>query len=447
MIVLEKLLKAVEKHSKLILDTERFVWQNPETGFKEFKTCEYMSNVFKRLGYELTFAENVTGFYTTIDTGRPGPTLLVLGEMDSIICPEHKEADAVTGAVHSCGHNVQCAALIGIAAALKEPNVLDELCGKIKLCAVPAEELLEIEYRSSLKEKGVIKYFGGKTEFLYRGYFDDVDLAFMVHASTAFSVNSGSVGCMAKKIIYKGKASHAGGNPWNGVNALYAANCGINAINAIRETFEEKDIIRVHPIITNGGAIVNAIPEVVTLECYVRGATFEGIVKNNKKVNRALCGAALSLGANVNIIDFPGYAPHINDKNLIEVTKEAATLALSDLQFNSYNVITSGSTDMGDLSSIMPVVHPYIPGTKGTSHGADYCVCDPQTACVGGAKFQIAMIYILMSDNANRAKKVVSEAKPLFADKNQYFQFIDSIANSGDRIDYSDNSAVKVDLR
>lgn len=125
-----------------------------------------MQGVFENLGYELVLAQNIPGFYTTIDTGRPGPTLLILGEMDSIICPTHKEADPVTGAVHSCGHNIQCANLIGVAAALKEPNALDNLCGKIKLCAVPAEELLEIEYRSELKQKGIIKYFGGKSEFL-----------------------------------------------------------------------------------------------------------------------------------------------------------------------------------------------------------------------------------------------------------------------------------------
>ena len=77
----------------------------------------------------------------------------------------------------------------------------------------------------------------------------------MVHTSQGYSVRVGSVGCMAKQITYKGVASHAGGSPWAGRNALYAANCGLNAINAIRETFQESDIIRVHPIITTGGAM------------------------------------------------------------------------------------------------------------------------------------------------------------------------------------------------
>lgn len=444
---MEKLLKAVEKNSKLILEAERYIWNNPETGFKEIKTSQYMANVFESLGYKLEMAGDIPGFYTTIDTGREGPTLLILGEMDSVICPQHKEANPETGAVHSCGHNVQCANLIGVAAALKEPGALDGLCGKIKLCAVPAEELLEIEYRSELKKKGIIKYFGGKSEFLHRGYFDDVDLAFMVHASVNFCVRLGSVGCLAKKVTYKGKPAHAGGMPWDGINALYAANCGLNAINAIRETFEEKDIVRVHPIITNGGTMVNAIPAEAIIESYVRGSSFEGMVKTNKKVNRALCGAALSLGANVDINDFPGYAPLVNDKNLIEVAKEAASLSLPEKEFKLDNVISSGSTDMGDLCSIMPVVHPYISGVKGTSHGADYYIVDPQTACIGGTKFQLAIMYILMSDNASRAKNVVAQAKPLFANKKEYFDFVDRLACNGDRIEYLDDCSVKINIK
>ena len=338
---MEKLIAAVEKHKQLILDTERYIWKNPETGYKEFKTTAYLKDVFEKLGYTLTMAEGITGFYTVLDTGRPGPEILVLGELDSVICPDHKDADPETGAVHSCGHHAQCAALVGVAAALKEPHVLDKLCGKIKLCAVPAEELLEIEFRSGLKKEGKIKYYGGKVEFLYRGYFDSSDIAFMVHTGQKFSMGTGSNGCLSKQVIYKGLSAHAGGSPWYGINALYAANCGLNAINAIRETFQEKALVRVHPIVTAGGAMVHAIPETVTLESYVRGKTFESIAEANKKVNRALTGAALSLGANVEIVDVFGYAPRNDDQNMRAITakdgdrityNEDNTVATVDIQ-------------------------------------------------------------------------------------------------------------------
>ena len=90
-----------------------------------------MAEQFQKLGYTLTYPENLTGFCTEVDTGREGPTLLIMGELDSIICPSHPESDPETGAVHSCGHNAQCAGLLGVAAALTEPGILDDLSGKI----------------------------------------------------------------------------------------------------------------------------------------------------------------------------------------------------------------------------------------------------------------------------------------------------------------------------
>ena len=432
---------AVQRHEKLMLDAERYIWANPETGYKEFKTTAYLAEKYEALGYELVYAEGITGFYTTIDTGREGPTVLILGELDSVICPEHKDADPVTGAVHACGHNAQSATLLGIAAALKEPGMLDGLCGKIKLCAVPAEELLEIEYRRELKAKGIIKYFGGKCEFLSRGYFDDVDMAFMVHTGKGYSVKQGFVGCIAKNIIYKGVASHAGGAPHNGRNALYAATCGLNAVNAIRETFKDSDHIRVHPIITHGGDIVNAIPSRVQMESYIRGISFEAMDDANKKVNRALCGAALSLGTNIEIIDIPGYAPNKNYKALIDVAKDAAKIALEGEEFTVHNSYSTGSTDMGDLSRVMPTIHPGCKGAIGKAHGADFEICDPKAACVENAKWQLTMLTLLLEDGAKRAYEVKATSTPPFASIKEYLEYKDSIYREGERIIYGDGKA------
>ena len=433
--------EAVEKHEKLILDAERHIWKNPETGYKEFKTNEYMIARFLELGYDVRRAEGITGFYTVVDTGRDGPEVLVLCELDSVICPEHPESDKETGAVHACGHNAQCAALLGVAAALTEDGVLDSMSGRIRLCAVPAEELLEIEYRRKLKEEGKISYFGGKSEFLSRGYFDGVDIALMVHTSKSFMSLLGSAGCIAKNIIYKGKAAHAGGSPQNGINALYAASLGLNAINAIRETFREIDQVRVHPIITSGGSMVNAIPETARLESYVRGRSFEAIEKENKKVNRALIGAALSIGANIEIIDIPGYAPLDNDKNMLDMAKRAYLELFPDREFNIASGYSTGSTDMGDLSQIMPVIHPYSKGSVGDAHGANYYIDDPYSACVECAKWQVAMLHMLLSDKAREAIRIKNEFTPRFASKEEYLNYLDSIASSGDRITYTENGA------
>ncbi|MBE6808324.1 MAG: amidohydrolase [Ruminococcaceae bacterium] len=444
---MQKIFDAVDKHRQLILDAERYIWKNAETGYKEFKTSKYLEDSFEKLGYDITRAENITGFYTDIDTGIDGPTVLIMGELDSVICPSHPEANNETGAVHSCGHNAQTATLLGIAAALKEDGVTDNLCGKIRLCAVPAEEMLEIEFRNELKAKGIIKYLGGKTEFLYRGYFDGVDIAFMVHTADTYNCVKTNVGFMNKNITYKGVSAHAGGSPWEGKNALYAATCGINAVNAIRETFKENDAVRVHPIITNGGAIVNAIPETVTIESYVRGNSFDAIIDANQKVNSALVGGALSLGTNIEIKDAFGYAPLNNDDNMISLAKEAAEIAIPEENFKYTNICTSASTDMGDLSSIMPVVHPYAGGSVGTSHGNNYYIEDPEKACIKNAKWQLTMLNLLLRDDAKRAKQIISEFKPLFATKNEYLSYIDSLSSDAERIKYNDDGTANVIIK
>ena len=442
---MEKLLKAAEKHAALMLEAEKRIWENPETGFKEFKTHAYLKENFVALGYDVKEADGITGFYTTVDTGRKGPTVLVLGELDSVICPSHPESDPVTGAVHACGHNCQCAALLGIAAALKEDGVLDALSGKIKLCAVPAEELLEITYRSELIKKGVIRYYGGKTEFMSRGYFDDCDLAIMVHTGGGLHLNRGSVGCITKRVIYKGTAAHAGAAPWDGHNALYAATSGINSANALRETFRESDVIRFHPIITEGGQMVNSIPEQVCIESYVRGKTYDAIVKANKRINQALIGSALSLGCNVEIIDAPGYAPELHDEQLMDVTCEAATLALGSACTRS-SFISTGSTDMGDLSGVMPTVQPSCGGATGKGHGNDYKIADPMKATVYSAKWQLGILYLLLKDDAKRALEIKQNFKPTYPSIQDYLDYVQKVFSNGDRILYNPDSTATIQL-
>jgi len=431
---------ALEKHRSLILDAERYLWQNPETGYKEVKASAYLAERFESLGYLLTYAEGIPGFVTVLDTGKPGPEVMILGELDSVICPAHPESDPVTGAVHACGHNAQCAALLGIAAALKEPGALDGLCGRIRLCAVPAEELLEISYRSELKKEGKIKYFGGKTEFLSRGLFDGVDMAFMVHTGGNLYLRKGAVGLMAKKIIYKGRASHAGGAPHLGCNALYAATCGLNAVNALRETFKESDLIRFHPIITKGGDMVNAIPETTEIETYVRGASFDAITRVNRSVNRALIGAALSMGGNVEIVDSPGYAPESNDPGMNDLAQEAAALALPHRECVRSETVGTGSTDMGDLSCIMPTVQPHCAGAVGRAHGNDYRISDPQQACVESALWQLTMLRMLLEKDGERARKILENFVPQYT-KESFLALQDSLNDCGDRIDYQGSGA------
>ncbi|MEG2939737.1 MAG: M20/M25/M40 family metallo-hydrolase, partial [Oscillospiraceae bacterium] len=291
-----QLRKCVDSTKKLMLDAERYIWQHPETGYREWNTNKYMAQQFESLGYTLVMAGNIPGFYTDLETGRPGPKLLIMGELDSLIVSTHPECDPETGYVHACGHNAQAAALLGIAAALKQPGALDGMCGSIRLMAVPAEELIEIGFREGLRQQGIIKYFGGKVEFMHRGYMDGCHIALLVHTANlekrGIELDMGCNGCVTKNIQFVGVSAHAGGSPDKGINALYAATNALAACNSLRETFREEDYTRFHPIITKGGGAVNAIPSDVLVESYVRGATAEAIASVNKRINRALAGSA-----------------------------------------------------------------------------------------------------------------------------------------------------------
>ena len=123
----------VDHHRELLQKTLDFIWTHPETGYKEWQTNAYLKEAFENLGYTLTEAGDIPGFYAEADTGRPGPCVLVMGELDALNMPNHP--GQVEGKAHACGHCAQATALLGIAAALAEPGTLDGLCGKIRLMA------------------------------------------------------------------------------------------------------------------------------------------------------------------------------------------------------------------------------------------------------------------------------------------------------------------------
>lgn len=439
----ERLYQAVEKHKDMILEAERHIWKNPEPGYREWKTHAYLKEKYEALGYKLVEAGNIPGFYTDVDTGRPGPFIAVFGEMDSLIIPSHPECDPETGAVHACGHNCQSAALLGLAAGLKEPGALDGLCGKIRLIAVPAEEGIEIEFRLGLKKDGIIKYMCGKPEFLHRGYLDGVDMAMMVHTTmNGLICPKGSNGALIKYATFTGKSAHAGGSPHKGINALYAATTALSAGNALRETFQEKDTVRNHPIMTKGGNVVNAIPDEVRIESYLRAATVEAMYSEGKKINRAYAGCAAAMGCGVNFTDVHGFAPRYNDQTLKEIFYKIGQdfFAEEDLKFT--DKWGTASSDMGDISCVMPAVHPSIGGAQGTAHGMDYTIADPYTACVVSAKVQIGVLAHLLENDGAEAKNVLANKQVPYASKEEYFAAVDALSFDGEGVIYNEDGTV-----
>ena len=413
----ERIAAVVESHRDDIVEVGETIMRNPELGFKEFETAALVQRKFDELELDYRAGLARTGVKARIDTGRPGPTLALIGELDALTVAGHPQENPETHAAHACGHNAQIAGLMGAAAALSDPTILRDLCGSIVLFAVPAEEYVEVEYRHGLVQAGELEFLGGKPELIARGEFDDVDLAMMIHTHSRpdengmAAVTASNNGCVVKQIRYLGKAAHAGGAPHLGINALYAAHIGLAAINAVRETFRDDDAIRVHPIITRGGDLVNVIPADVTLETYVRGKTTDAIDAAAVKVDRALKAGALALGAEVEIITLPGYLPLANDGDLAELFMANQRVVHGDADVRRQEHRT-GSTDMGDVSHIMPALHPSMAGAVGSNHAVDWAIADPQMAYLEPAKALAWMAADLLGNGAQEARRVLDNFQP-----------------------------------
>ena len=257
------------------------------------------------------------------------------------------------------------------------------------------------------------------------GAFDDVDMAMMCHSASTPDPNmialAGANGFVGKLINFKGKDAHAGGAPHLGINALNAATLGLMAIHAQRETFQDKDSIRVHPIITKGGDLVNIVPSDVRMETYVRGAEVDAIVDASKKVNRALEGAAMSVGASVEITEIPGYLPLYNNDefadvildNLCGIVKPEHIIRMPG---------GGGSTDMGDICAVMPGVHLCMGGFSGGAHQPDFVISDEEAAYISPAKIMACTVIDLLADDAAKAEEICANYKPKFT-KQGYVEF------------------------
>jgi len=248
------------------------------------------------------------------------------------------------------------------------------------------------------------------------GKMDRVDMTVKHHTRSGkekskvwiAGTNNGFVG---KAIRYIGKEAHAGGAPDKGTNALNAAMLGIMGIHSLRETFKDDDHIRVHPIVTRGGDLVNIIPADVRIETYVRGKTTDVILKASKKVNRALRGGALTVGAKVKIQEIPGYLPMKNDPEMSKIFGENAKKILGKRSVKKDEHRT-GSTDTGDLSAIMPTIEPSISGATGTGHGNDYKIADKRMGYIVPAELMAMTVIDLLWDNATNAHKIIKTFKP-----------------------------------
>src|SRR5438445_590719 len=413
----ERVYAAIDRRAEEIVGLGERIRKHPELGFKEVKTARLVEETFAGLGLKPKAGLALTGVRAEAPgRGGDGPTFALLGELDGLVVAGHPEGDPTTGAAHACGHNAQVAALMGAAMGLLDARALDALSGRVVFFAVPAEEYGDIEWRVAQARAGKLEFLGGKPELLRLGHFDDVDLSMMIHLTSRpedgrTGVPASNNGCIVKTIRYVGRASHAGGAPHLGVNALYAAQVGLTAVNAIRETFRDEDTIRVHPIITHGGSQVNVIPAEVRIETHVRGKTVEAILDADVKVDRALRAGALAVGAKVEIATLPGSLPLYNNEAMAKIFRENAVGLVGEGEFVSGGHRT-GSTDMGDLANVIPALHPYMGGARGGHHAADFEIADPRLAYLDSAKALALTAVDLLWDSGALAREVLRTSRP-----------------------------------
>jgi len=403
--------KEIEGNRDQIIGLGRSVFNEPEEGFREHKTAKKVEKFFQDWGIRTQSRLAVTGVKGYLEGTSEGPCIALLGELDALFNQDHPKADKETGLVHACGHFAQLAGLVGAGFGLKK--VMDKLPGKVILFAVPAEEFVNLEFRQKLKEKGEIKYFGGKQELVRLGAMDDVDLVVMQHAQSDIPGKSAFI-------------SSAGVAPFKGINALNAFHVALAAIHAQRETFRDEDAVRVHMIVTKGGDAVNVVPGEVRVEMYVRAKTIDAIKAINAKVDRALRAGAMGIGAKVEITNTAGYLPILSDERLTKCWLKNAETILGDENVH-YVEAWGGSTDMGDLTHLMPGIHPFVGSFSGDLHSKDFEPTDEEMAFITSSKILAATVIDLLANDAQTAREVINNFKPRLG-KQEYLNILDSLS-------------------
>lgn len=422
----KKLLSTADQGAEWIKNIEREIYATPESGFKEEKTSALVRKAFNELGMEFEFPLAITGVKAKLKGKNSKFNVCIIGELDAVISASHPDA-ASNGAVHACGHSAQIGAMLGTAYILKKSGIMEQLDGDVTFMAVPAEEFIELDFRQSLVNEGKIKHLSGKQQLVYEGAFDDVDMAIMIHAmgnqpEQKLYLRGKSLGFISKKVTLKGKASHAAA-PANGTNALNAAALAILGIHSNRDTFREEECIRIHPIITKGGDVVNVVPDEVVMEMQVRGATFDAVKKADAVTDRSIMGACQMIGAEAEIENSIGYIPLSQSEGISSVMEEVAKELIG-----SENIINgrdlAGSTDMGDLSAIMPALHPTMGGFLGGLHSKDFKIANADYAILTPAKLMALTAALLLSDGAKKAEEIKNNFVPQLT-KEQYLEYLE----------------------
>ena len=318
-----------ERHKELCISIAERLYAHPETGLKEFDSAKLLSGVLEEEGFtvERGIARMPTAFSARL--GDRGPAIAILAEMDAL---------PVMG--HACGHNVIAAAAIGAAVILRD--ALPRGIAQLIVFGTPAEEM------------GI-----GKVEMVRAGCFDGVDFAMMVHPSSKRQVIKMYLGLAKLRFTFLGRAAHAAAHPEEGTNALDGVIQMFNSVNALRQQLRQD--VRVHGIITEGGVAPNIIPERATCYYYVRAEDLSEVEVVKNRVIACAEGAAIATGCRLEVDEDARILAPLN------VNLSFNRLYSQQLEFlhlpeaNAPADKNRGSSDIGNVSQVVPTIHPHVP--------------------------------------------------------------------------------------
>ncbi len=325
----QRVARAIDDQRDVLLELSHSIHSHPEENFAEHHAHDLLTNALERFDFSV-----VRGAYnlpTAFEAkkGSGDPTV-------AVFC----EYDALPGIGHACGHNIIAAA--GIGAAIGAAAVVEELEGGLVVLGSPAEE-----------------GGGGKVFMTERGALDNVDAAMMVHPADVDLRWMTTIAIQQLKITWNGEAAHAAAHPWDGRNALDAAVLGYMNVAALRQHIRPEE--RIHGVFTDGGDKPNIVPATASMHWFIRAANLERLETLKPRVLAALVAGADATGctADVEWIE-PAYADLLRNRSFEELYAANSADLGREVHEPGVRGDVVGSTDMGNVSHVVPSIHPMV---------------------------------------------------------------------------------------
>lgn len=323
-----KIKDSVELQREQLIQLSLNIHNNPELAFEEEKASAWLTGYLQEHGFRIVrgITGLATAFQASCGQGRPAIALLA-------------EYDALPKLGHACGHNIIGVSAVGAAVASK--CVIDQLGGSVVVVGTPAEEGL-----------------GGKIEMVRAGAFNDLDVAMMVHPNGLNMATIEALACSTLDVEFFGRPAHAASQPHKGINALEAMVLAFTSIDSLRQ--HVRGDARIHGIITDGGEAPNIVPAHSAAEFLVRASDNEYLAEVRDKVLNCFRGASVASGARLEYRwRDKTYAPMKNNVTMAQLfSRNLESLGRQVVPFDSS--FGFGSTDMGNVSQVVPSIHPTI---------------------------------------------------------------------------------------